>query len=102
MENLEILKNIKDYMQWCIDRGYHKFTYNDLGWDFKCIDAINLIDDVLNHITKQEKMIDIIIKHICDIIDNDDNASLLPFYNSDDNIEEKVRQYFEKKVEESE
>lgn len=58
MENLEILKNIKDYMQWCIDRGYHKFTYNDLGWDFKCIDAINLIDDVLNHITKQEKMID--------------------------------------------
>ena len=61
---------------------------------------VEAMDFMLNRITKQEKMIDIIIKHICDIIDNDDNASLLPFYNSDDNIEEKVRQYFEKKVEE--
>lgn len=62
----------------------------------------DIIETVLNHLTKQKKMIESLIKHICDIIDNDDNASLLPFYNSDDNIEEKVKQYFEKKAEESE
>jgi len=55
---------------------------------------------ILTHLTKQDKMIDIIIKHICDVIDNDDGACLLPFYNSDENLEEKVKQYFEKKVEE--
>ena len=61
--------------------------------------AINV---VLNHITKQEKIIELLIKHICDVIDNDDGACLLPFYNSDENLEEKVKQYFEKKAEESE
>ena len=80
--------------------------FNEIKEEYNRFDGlreyVEAMDFMLNHITKQEKMIDIIIKHICDIIDNDDNASLLPFYNSDDNIEEKVRKYFEKKAEESE
>lgn len=99
MENLEILKNIKDYMQWCIDRDYHKFTYNDLGWDFKCIDAINLIDDVLTQLTKQEKMIELIIAELSNY-DNDYICHSIEC--KDIGCKECLKQYFEKKAEESE
>lgn len=57
-EEKEILNNIKEYMQNDIDKGYHKFVYNDLGSDFKCIDCINAIDNVLNLIEKQQKEIE--------------------------------------------
>ena len=57
-EEKEILNNIKEYMQNDIDKGYHKFVYNDLGSDFKCIDCINAIDNVLNLIEKQSKEIE--------------------------------------------
>lgn len=43
----EILNNIKAYMQENIDKGYHKFIYNDLGWDEKCIDVINAIQNLI-------------------------------------------------------
>ena len=43
----EILNNIKAYMQENIDKGYHKFVYNDLGYDEKCIDVINAIEHIL-------------------------------------------------------
>ena len=60
----EILNNIKAYMQENIDKGYHKFVYNDLGYDEKCIDVINAIEHILsdykrvlkeNEILKEEK-----------------------------------------------
>ena len=106
MENLEILKNIKDYMQWCIDRGYHKFTYNDLGWDFKCIDAINLIDDVLNHITKQEKMIELMAEHISFGKDIQKILCSPKVHRKDGCIgitcKRCIKQYFEKKAKEAE
>ena len=53
-EEKEIFKNLKEYMQNNINNGYHKFVYNDLDWDFKCIDCINAIDKVL----KQSKEIE--------------------------------------------
>ena len=53
-EDKEIFNNLKEYMQDSIDKGYHKFIYNDLDWDFKCIDCINAIDKVL----KQSKEIE--------------------------------------------
>lgn len=89
MELEEAIKILKTQLDTKNEKGYYKPM---------CEEATRV---VLNHLTKQEKMIESLIKHICDIIDNDDNASLLPFYNSDDNIEEKVRQYFEKKAEEN-
>lgn len=56
--NIEILKNIKEYMQSCIDEGYHKFVYNDLGHDEKCIDIINAIDDLLDLYNKIREKIE--------------------------------------------
>ena len=44
----EILNNIKAYMQESIDKGYHKFIYNDLGYDEKCVDVINAIEHILS------------------------------------------------------
>ena len=44
----EILNNIKAYMQENIDKGWHKFVYNDLGYDEKCVDVINAIDNILS------------------------------------------------------
>lgn len=44
----EILNNIKAYMQENIDKGYHKFVYNDLGYDEKCADVINAIEHILS------------------------------------------------------
>ena len=43
----EILNNIKAYMQENIDKGFHKFIYNDLGYDEKCVDVINAIEHIL-------------------------------------------------------
>lgn len=47
-EDKEILNNIKAYMQENIDKGYHKFIYNDLGYEEKCIDVINAIEHILS------------------------------------------------------
>lgn len=103
MENLEILKNIKDYMQWCIDRDYHKFTYNDLGWDFKCIDAINLIDDVLTQLTKQEKIIELMARFIDTELSSEYLSKVLKIdVKPLETYREDIKQYFEKKAEESE
>ena len=44
----EILNNIKAYMQENIDKGFHKFVYNDLGYDEKCVDVINAIEHILS------------------------------------------------------
>ena len=57
-EEKEIFNNLKEYMQDRINNGYHKFIYNDLDWDFKCIDCINAIDNALNLIEKREKEIE--------------------------------------------
>ena len=44
----KILNNIKTYMQENIDKGWHKFVYNDLGCHEKCIDIINAIEHILS------------------------------------------------------
>ena len=46
-EDEEILNNIKAYMQENINKGYHKFIYNDLGYEEKCADVINAIEHIL-------------------------------------------------------
>ena len=40
-------KDIKNYMQDNINKGFHKFIYNDLGYDEKCIDIINAISNLI-------------------------------------------------------
>lgn len=44
----KILNNMKIYMQENIEKGFHKFIYNDLGNDEKCIDVINAIEHILS------------------------------------------------------
>ena len=44
----EILNNIKAFMQESINKGCHKFIYNDLGYDEKCVDVINAIEHILS------------------------------------------------------
>lgn len=56
--NVEILNNIKEYMQNSIDNGHHKFIYNDLDWDEKCIDIINSIDYFIEKVEKQREEIE--------------------------------------------
>lgn len=51
----EILNNIKAYMQENIDKGYHKFVYNDLGHDEKCVDVINAIEHILSDYKRVSK-----------------------------------------------
>lgn len=55
--NVEILNNIKEYMQNSIDSGHHKFIYNDLDWDEKCIDIINAIDYFIERVDNQQEEI---------------------------------------------
>ena len=46
-KDIDILNNIKEYMQENIDNGYHKFCYNEQN-DEKCVDIINAIDHILS------------------------------------------------------
>lgn len=66
-EEQEIFNNLKEYMQQRIDKGYHKFIYNDLDWDFKCIDCINALNKAIElqkELDKKDKMLKEIFKYI--------------------------------------
>ena len=57
-EEIEIFKNLIEYMQNMINNGYHKFIYNDLDWDFKCIDCINALNKAMelqNELNKEKE-----------------------------------------------
>lgn len=89
----EILNNIKTYMQENIDKGYHKFVYNDLGYDEKCIDIINAIETVLSELKKKDKIIDLMAEELVKAHEW--------FYSEFDNYtKEDFIKYFEKKTEE--
>ena len=65
----EILNNIKAYMQENIDKGYHKFVYNDLGYDEKCVDVINAIEHILSdykRVLKENEQLKSDIKNMYD------------------------------------
>ena len=72
----KILNNIKAYMQENIDIGYHKFIYNDLGYEEKCIDAIKAIEHILSDYKRALKENEIFkeynmeYKRILDLADN--------------------------------
>lgn len=64
-----------------------------------CQKFVQAIETILVELEKKDKIIELMIKHLCNVIDNDSDASLLPFYDSDDDLEEKVKKYFERKAE---
>lgn len=81
----------KEYHQWDLEKlqDYHK---ENSELNTKCVQLEWQLE-------KKDKIIKLMIKHLCHVIDNDRDASLLPFYDSDDNLEEKVKKYFERKAE---
>ena len=81
-EEKEIFNNLKDYMQNNIDNGYHKFIYNDLGWDFKCIDCINAIDKVLKQSKEKEEL---------NKSDESKEQSSMKYYNLYKELEDKIK-----------
>ncbi len=60
----EILNNIKAYMQENIDKGWHKFIYNDLGYEEKCIDVINAIEHLLSEYKRVLKENECLKNHV--------------------------------------
>lgn len=94
----EILNNIKTYMQENIDKGWHKFVYNDLGCHEKCIDIINAIETVLSELEKKDKIIDLMAEQLAGLaifdIDKDEPLIL--------GDKEEIKQYFKEKAEKGE
>ena len=88
-EEKEIFNNLKEYMQSEINKGYHKFIYNDLDWDFKCIDCINAIDKVLKQSKEIEelKAINKMQKYRIEVIDERE-------FISKDTIKAKIEEKF--------
>ena len=105
----EILNNIKTYMQENIDKGWHKFVYNDLGCHEKCIDIINAIETVLSELEKKDKVINEMSNFI-NLMSNelvaetgDNNLEFCKMQKCKDNgeldCEECIKEYFTKKAE---
>ena len=63
---------------------------------------IRVRQTILNHITKQEKMIDLMISKIDEYAEHDDEMCMQDNYYCDEDCKTCIRQYFEKKAEESE
>lgn len=90
----EILNNIKAYMQENIDKGYHKFVYNDLGYDEKCVDVINAIEHILSdykRVLKENEELKAdnyeLNNRITDLLEN------IPIQKVKDEIEELQKEY---------
>lgn len=60
-KDIDILNNIKEYMQENIDNGYHKFCYNEQN-DEKCVDIINAIDHILSDYKRVLKINKVLVK----------------------------------------
>lgn len=57
-KDIEILENLKKYLQQKIDTGEHKIFYNDLGWDEKTINCMNAISNIVNEYKKNQNIVD--------------------------------------------
>ena len=57
-EDINILENLKKYLNLLIYEGTHKIIYNDLDWDEKTIDCINVIEHILAEREEDKKKIE--------------------------------------------
>ncbi len=57
-KDIEILENLKKYLQQKIDTGEHNIFYNDLGWDEKTIDCMNAISNIVNEYKKNQNIVE--------------------------------------------
>jgi hypothetical protein len=95
LEEIEVLRNLQEYLQNKIDAGCHKLNYNDLMHDFKVVDAISSIETVLQeleHLQKENeelKDIDLTIVHLKGDADEKDRWR--------NKIREKIKEIYEDK-----
>lgn len=87
-EDKEILNNIKAYMQENIDKGYHKFIYNDLGYEEKCIDVINAIEHILSEYKRVLKENEELKNFTSSIFNENIEKDFVPVQKIKDKIEE--------------
>ena len=57
-EDINILENLKKYLNLLIYEGTHKIIYNDLDWDEKTLDCINAIEHILAEREEDKKKIE--------------------------------------------
>ena len=57
-KDIGIIENLKKYLQLLIDEGNHKIFYNDLGHDEKVVDCIQAIENILNRLEQDERVIE--------------------------------------------
>ena len=69
-EDINILENLKKYLNLLIYEGTHKIIYNDLDWDEKTIDCINAIDHILAEREEDKKKIAELEKENHKILEN--------------------------------
>lgn len=69
-EDINILENLKRYLNLLIYEGKNKIYYNDLGWDEKTIDCINAITHILAEREEDKKKIDKLEKENHKILEN--------------------------------
>lgn len=55
-EDIEILENLKSYLNLLVYEGKDKIIYNDLLWDEKTVDCINAIENILQDYTRQKQI----------------------------------------------
>lgn len=57
-EDINILNNLKRYLELLDSQGIRKIFYNDLDWDEKTIDCINAIEHILAEREEDKKRIE--------------------------------------------
>ena len=111
----EILNNIKAFMQESINKGCHKFIYDDLGYDEKCVDVINAIEHILSELEKKDKEYEELTeasKELCKTVNLMKKVinemaeyiiDLIKYNNSEEERDkEEIKEYFTKKAEKGE
>lgn len=93
MSEDEAAEKLKQLVIRCKECKFATCENCEINWN-----EVQTIETILAELEKKDKTIELMIKHLCNVIDNDSDASLLPFYDSDDNLKEKVKQYFEREI----
>lgn len=89
-EDIELLEKLKMYLQIKIDSGYHKLAFNDLMHDFKTIDAMYAIKNLINKYKEQKNTIDLMALSISSY---DSQLVINQFINK-----EEVKEYYKEKA----
>lgn len=84
------IEQLKEYLQYKIDNGFHKLFYNDLDYDVKTIDCINAINELQQENQKLKEQLEKKYKEVGTLTNEilyEENIKLL-------SVLEEIREYF--------